>query len=326
VVIQPSRSTNVLLVTEGNIFLERVLATLPIQLETMSPAEYEAADDVDLLEAKRSRYDLVIFDGHSTDRLPPGNYWFWGAVPKIDGVSAGDMIGNEVITNWDENHPILRHVPVETIQVFRWLRLKLPPEAVTLIDGESSPVLSYLARDGRQYLISAFGLLTKDEKTGEPLLNTFWVTQAHFPVFVYNVVQFLSASLSTREMENVRPGEPVLIPVVNRASEIHVLRPDGVTDTVETGGAETAPYAQTRHVGIYQIRPGPEGNDTFAVNLFSPAESNVAPNPELTIGSAAIASTEGVQEVNRPIWPHLLLAALAILLLEWVIYNKRVLV
>lgn len=325
-VVQPPRSTDVLLVTDGNLFLERVLPTLPIRLTRMTPQEYESADEAEILEAKRSKYDVVIFDRHSTDRLPPGNYFFWGGVPDIEGVSAGEAIADEVIVNWDETHPVLRHVAVENIQVFQWSRLSLPSEAVHLMDGETSPVLAYLARDGRQYLICAFGLLVADEETQQPLLNTFWVTQTHFPMFVYNSVQYLSASLATRSLRNIRPGEPVMIPVANRASKISVRRPDGSTDVVQTLGGDTIPYARTRTVGIYQAKPGIDGQDRFAVNLFSPSESNVAANDNFTIGADLIAGSGGIDTVNKPIWPYLLVAALVIVLLEWIIYNKRVFV
>ncbi|UCG15483.1 MAG: VWA domain-containing protein [Phycisphaerales bacterium] len=325
-VVQPPRSTDVLLVTDGNLFLERVLPTLPVRLTRMSPQEYESADDAEMLEATRSKYDVVIFDRHSTDRLPPGNYFFWGGVPDIEGVSAGEAIADEVIVNWDETHPVLRHVAVENIQVFQWSRLTLPSEVVHLMDGETSPVLAYLARDGRQYLICAFGLLVADEETQQPLLNTFWVTQTHFPMFVYNSVQYLSASLATRGLRNIHPGEPVMIPIADRASKIRVRRPDGSTDVVQTLGSDTVPYARTRTVGIYRSEPGIDGQDRFAVNLFSSSESNVAANDNFTIGADVIAGSGGIDTVNKPIWPYLLLAVLVIVLLEWVIYNKRVFV
>ena len=325
-VIQPPRSTDVLLVTSGNLFLERVLQTLPIRLVKMSPDQYEAAPDADLLDAKHSRYDVVILDRHSTERLPPGNYFFWGAVPRIEGVSAGEAIDNEVIVNWNETHPVLRHVAVENIQVFSWLKLTLPPESVPLIQGETSPVLSYLARDGRQYLICAFSLLTEDTETHQPLLNTFWVTQTHFPMFVYNAVQYLSSSMATQSLPSVRPGEPVMLPVAGRAAQIKIRRPDGSTDTVQTSGADNVPYARTREVGVYRAEPGVEGRDAFAVNLFSASESNVAPNDKFAIGADVVPATGSVRTVNKPIWPYLLLAALVIVLLEWTIYNKRVFV
>jgi hypothetical protein len=68
------------------------------------------------------------------------------------------------------------------------------------------------------------------------------------------------------------------------------------------------------------------GIDLFAVNLLDADESDIAPVSQLEIGADAIASSEGVQRMNRPIWPWLLAAGLAILMLEWIVYNRRVFV
>ncbi|MFH0983267.1 MAG: BatA and WFA domain-containing protein [Planctomycetota bacterium] len=324
-VIDPPRHVKVLLVTAGNLFLERVLPTLPVQVEVMSPDRYEAADGEALADGDRNKYDVVILDGHSTARLYPGNYFFWGAVPLLDGVSLGDPIQNEIIFNWDESHPVLRHVPVSNIEVYQWNRLQLPPEAKTLIEGESSPVLSYLTREGSQYLICAFRLLVEDE-VGEPMMNTFWATKAHFPVFMYNALAFLSSSLSTTARLAVRPGDPVALAVPAGEDTLVIRRPDGTRDTLTPGKARVAHYARTQRVGVYRAEPAVAGQETFAVNLFSPIESNVRPSTRLTVGTTTLKATDGAQLVNEPLGPYLLLAALVVLLLEWVIYNKRVFV
>jgi hypothetical protein len=325
-VIRPPRHTDVLLVTAGNLFLERVLRTLPLRLEVMTPETYESVDEDRLVEAKRSQFDLVILDRHSTDRLPPGNYFFWNGVPRIEGVDIGDTIEQEIIVNWDETHPILRHVPVEAVDIFAWDRLILPPESILLIEGETGPVLAYLAREGREYLIAAFSLLTDDTDTGQPMLNTFWVTKAHFPVFMYNAVQYLTASLTTQARKAVRPGEPVTVPVLSGGATVKIRRPDGTSDTAQAVGSGSAPFGRTRQVGLYRVVAAPEGDEMFAVNLFSPFESLVAPNERFRIGADLVRSAGGIQKVSKPVWPYLLAAALVILLLEWVVYNKRVFV
>ncbi|MCH7994992.1 MAG: BatA and WFA domain-containing protein, partial [Planctomycetes bacterium] len=140
-IIDEPRHVQVLLVSSGNWFLENVLQTLPLTVKTMTPEQYEQADERDIQDGDRSRFDVVIFDDHSTARLPQGNYFFWGGVPTLDGLSRKDIIKNEVIFNWDETHPVLRYVGVEALYVYEWHRLVLPPEAVSIIDGQSSPVL-----------------------------------------------------------------------------------------------------------------------------------------------------------------------------------------
>lgn len=323
-IIEPPRHLRVLLVTHGNaFFLENVLTTLPLDLERMTGSEYEKADDKLLTEGERSAFDVVILDRHSTGRLPQGNYFFWGAVPQIEGVSAGKVIDDQVIFNWDDTHPILRHVAVETLYVYEWLELNLPPEAVSLVDGETSPVIAYLTRDASQYLISAFSLITEDE-SGNLLKNTHWVTSVDFVVFVQNAVQYLAANVATTGQKSISPGEPVTLPVPKRRGAARIHRPDGVVDQVLTGGYLSIHYARTRQVGTYRVEPGVPGDDVFAVNLFNAVESRVEPASRLTIAAEAVEAQAGTVEVNEPAWQYLLWAILILLLVEWIVYNQRV--
>ncbi|MCH8148066.1 MAG: VWA domain-containing protein [Planctomycetes bacterium] len=324
-IIDEPRHVQVLLVSGGNWFLDSVLQTLPLTVEKMTPAQYEQADERDIQDGDRSRFDVVIFDDHSTARLPQGNYFFWGGIPTLDGLSRKDIIANEVIFNWDETHPVLRYVGVEALYVYEWHRLVLPPEAVSIIDGQSSPVLAYLSRDASQYLISAFSLIAYDEK-GRPLMNTKWVTTADFVVFMQNTIQFLSGTTSIGARKSVRPGSPITLPIPGHSDEIKVHRPDGVVDRVPAVGFDNIHYARTRQVGVYRLDPGLSGNDVFAVNLFNEVESHVRPAEALALGAVTLTTKAASIQVNRPAWSYFLFGLLVLLLLEWVIYNQRIFV
>lgn len=322
-IIEEPRHLRVLLVTDGNLFLVNVLSTLPLDLVNMTCTDYENSDNKVLMDGERSAFDVVIMDRHSTDRLPQGNYFFFGALPRIEGVAAGDVIDDQIIFSWDETHPILRHVSVDTLDVYEWYDLKLPPEAVSLIDGETSPVLAYLTRDASQFLISAFSLISEDE-FGALLMNTYWVTSVDFVVFMQNAVQYLAANIATTGRKSMLPGEPITAPIPRQTSNVRITRPDGTEDRVLSTGYQSIHYARTRQVGAYRVHPGVVGDDVFAVNLFNAVESRVEPVSMLTIGADAVEAQMISAEVNEPAWPYLLLAALVLLLIEWVVYNRRV--
>lgn len=327
-VIAPPGNVRVLLVSNGNPFfrpLEETLRVLPVKLTTMSTDEYESAADQDVLDGLRSAFDVVVFEQHSTARLPQGNYLFFGAAPEMEGVTIEGLIDDEVLLNWDETHPVLRHVAVDAIELFSWRRLALPPEATVLIDGASSPILAYLTREGSQFLMAAFGLIVPDE-TGNYRYNTYWVHDADFIVFVYNAIQFLSSNVATTGRKSIRPGEPIELPVPPNVEGVRILRPDGRDETVPLPSRRTLHYARTRQVGIYRVEPGVEGHDIFAVNLFDANESRVAPTDTLTLGAQVVKAQTGSMEVNQPAWPYFLIALLVLLLLEWVVYNYRVFV
>jgi hypothetical protein len=327
-IIPPPRRVSVLLVYDANPFfnpLDATLRVLPIELKTMTPDQYEAADDKVLTDGRRSAFDVVVFDQHSTDRLSQGSYLFFGGTPQIDGVTAEGIVDDEVIFNWDETHPVLRHVAVEAVEVFQWRRLRLPPEAVSIVDGASSPVLAYLARGPSQYLIGAFGLIVKD-KDGDFRYNTYWVHNADFIVFTYNAIQFLASNIATSGTMVARPGQPVTVPVPADADTVVIRRPDGSTDKVAAPSRQTLQYARTRHVGVYEVSPAVPGHGVFAVNLFNPTESRIEPVPALTLGAGEVSTLAASIQVNKPAWPYILIALLAVLVLEWVVYNQRVFV
>jgi len=324
-VIDPPRRAKVLLVTPGNLFLEGVLQTLSVDFEMLSGNEYESASEDAITLDGRSRYDVVIFDRHSTGRLPQGNYLFWGSAPKIDGVKVQGEIDNEIIFDWDETHPVLRHVTVETIDPLAWLKLKLPSEAVSIISGQTSPVLAYLARDASQFLISAFGPIGEDE-LGRLYRNGDWVASADFVVLMQNMVSFLGSNLAMQSQRRLRPGEPVSVPIAGKSDTATIARPDNEIDSVPTGSYRSIHYSRTRQVGVYRVSPGVKGHDVFAINLFDETESNVAPVKAITLGATSVEAKAGVAPVNKPAWTYFLLGVLLFLLVEWVVYNRRVFV
>lgn len=328
-IIQPARRVDVLLVTDGNFVLERALTHINASSTRMTPEEYESAPDEDIIEGKRARYDVVIFDRHDTGRLPLGSYLFWAGVPEIDGVERIGLVDDEVIIDWDENHPVLRHVLVSNLNIFfHWQRLKLPGDAVHLIEGETanSNVLSYFTRGGSRFLICTFPLFVTLDDDAEPVLNTDWFTRWDFVTFLYDTVEFLASSRPGGTLGSLRPGDPETVAIPDRTDSVTVKRPDRTLDRIPTGGATSVTYARTRRVGTYEVQPAADGAAHFAVNLFDPAESQIAPKNVVVLGSSPIPTTQGKNLVNDPLWSWLLLALLVVVVLEWIIYNKRVFV
>jgi hypothetical protein len=80
--------------------------------------------------------------------------------------------------------------------------------------------------------------------------------------------------------------------------------------------------------GFYQLTLPTEPEPTvtaFAANLIDLEESEIEPKAELSLGAhkAAPAPTF-TPGVRREIWVYLLLAALAVSVLEWITYHRRV--
>ena len=87
-------------------------------------------------------------------------------------------------------------------------------------------------------------------------------------------------------------------------------------------------YARTLEVGTYEAEfdDVEKTKEVFAANLLDPIESCIAPVESITIGAEKVTTATGPTKVNEPLWPWLALGALVVLVLEWWIYNRRVMI
>ncbi len=320
--IDPPRQARVLIVSDRAAVLNlllRGLASVGVDhVETLSGDEYAAAPEGRLTREGRSAFDLVVLDKIDTDRLPPGNYLFFGGLPRVDGVAReAEDVADQPLVVWQENHPLIRWVPFEGVYVARWARLTLPPHALALVEGEDSVVLALLTDPGHRYLLAAFDLAETD-----------FLSKPAWPIFLQNVVMSVVGAGLVETARLVTPGDTLSIPAPPGATEARVRCPDGTTDTLEVADRRVLTYARTLEVGLYRVafNDSAQTVETFAANVLSPVESWVAPNDELVLGAQVVASASGERKVNRPLWPWAVAAALLILVVEWWIYNRRVLV
>jgi len=321
--IDPPREVRVLAVTDRveirHFFSDGFQDGLEIKdFKLMSSKEYEAAPDSALVVEGRSAYDLVVFDLHGTNRLPPGNYLFFGGLPRVEGISYGEPdIEGGVLAVWSENHPLLRNVHLESVYVAKWKRLLLPEHAAKLVEGEDSPVMALITDPGHRYLVIAFDLLDSD-----------FPMEYAFPMFLQNTVMYLCGGGLLKEGHLLRPGETLTLQVPPGAGSVRVERPDGSEEGLDSHGRQTVTYARTHETGVYKARFDDKAGtvDLSAANLLDPVESLVRPNDAFTVGAEKVASASGLTKINEPLWPWAVAAALVILLFEWWVYNRRVMI
>ncbi len=298
-------------------YFSRVISSVPgVRLEWMTPDEYAKAGDDKLMEGGRSKFDLVIFDKVDTDKLPAGNYLFFGGIPKIVGVGVEGEVTNEHVQNWDESYPLMRYVRFEGILIEKWRRLKLPDQAVRVVEGETSTIIAYLGDPGRQFVIVAFDFLDSTAGLAVP-----------FVMFMQNVVRTLTAG-GGDAAHMLRPGDTVTCAVPRGASSAEVTRPDGDVESIDVANRLQLVYGRTETVGLYQITfdDSSKTRATYAVNLLDRVESTIAPSDRFVIGSDVVAREQGVERTNQPLWPYAVVAAIIVLLIEWWIYNRRVMI
>ena len=59
------------------------------------------------------------------------------------------------------------------------------------------------------------------------------------------------------------------------------------------------------------------------MNLFDPAEGDIAPRGEVSVGSQSVQAGEDRKQ-PRDLWKWAVLGGLLVLLAEWWVYNRRV--
>lgn len=313
VVVPAPRKLRVLLVSAKNRLLEAALQPLPLEsLSYLTPEQYESAPEEKIAAGGHSLYDTVIFDKHDTSRLPEGSYLFIDCLPEIEGVKKTGDVGNFAMMWWDETHPVLRHVALEYVYAAKGIKFSLPDDAQKLIEGPQGPVLARLVREGRHYMILGF-----------PIEASTWWNKLSFPVFLYNVTRFLGGAGMTEDV-GLHPGDTLRIPFPASVSEGKVLRPDGKTDTVRVE-AGVGRYGRTDRVGLYRAQDGVPDRDRYAVNLENAQESRIAPRTDLGFNPTVHVDVgETIKTATPEVWRWFVGAALAIALLEWIIYNRRV--
>jgi len=319
---RPAATGRVLLLSKGNLFLRQLLGSLPgIQPFLLVPGE-------DLqTRLTQERYDVYILDGIVPADLPPGNLLILNppenAFFQVNG-SFSDM--RQIQT---ADHTLTRFVDWKNVHVRSARQVVLPDWAQWLVRSQAGPLVFAGETAGRRLAVVTFDLHDSDL----PL-------QITYPILFANLIQYLAPAqnlsaagdeaqpaafaLGAGDSLQIRPGEGILVHPAGEAGSARVTLPDGSRQslTLEQGKAL---FQGTQQTGVYTLDyPGhPElGSDAFAVNLFDPGESAIAPQSEIRLGQTQLRAGGGEDAGQHELWPWLAALALVVLLLEWLLYQQ----
>ena len=361
-IVPPDVRRLILLVSEGDPYLETALTFLPnVELYGVTPDEYGPATE----RTDGRAWDLVIFEGPVPDVLPRTPIL---AIAPTASSELGEVTGilkDPGIGSLSPDEPILRYVDLSTTHVASATRLVLPDWARPVILGpRGAPLLYAGVRAGLPTAVLAF----EPRRSDLPL-------QVAFPILLANLTGELMGG-SAAPLQAVQPGTPVNLTIPTGALGITVTRPDGsVMELVPgIGLAASVTFAGTDQTGVYTVTPqtrpaatgavggsveatlvptarpdagasagaGAAASSTptidrfapvsFAVALFDVGESTIAPGSGATIEALGAAATpQGAPgetpATERPLardelWIPIVLVVLLILSLEWAIYHR----
>lgn len=360
-VIPPDRTRLVLIVGQGDPYLETALSYLPdVELFGVTPAEYGPNTE----RSDGRPWDLVIFEDYLPATLPRTPVL---AIAPPRTSPLGEVAGrltNPGIGTLDPDEPVLRYVDLSTTHISEAVRMTPPAWARTIIPGpRGAPLLYAGVRDGVNSAVLAF----EPRRSDLPL-------QVAFPILLANLTGELLGS-STAPTEAVEPGSPVELRIPDGAVGLTVTGPDGTTTELvpssTAAGSSAVTFAATDLPGVYTVTPiagstatpappagspgaspslsappsiSPSGSGAtsgspapvdplepvrFVVDLFDVDESTIAPGSAATIESLGTpaAPSGGGGPTERPttrdeLWVPIVLVILVFLCVEWALYHR----
>ena len=284
-IVPPERKREILIVGEGDPYLETALSYLPnSSLFGVKPGRYPA----DAARRDGTEWDLIIFEDFVPATFPTVPTLVI-APPQTSGV--GEVTGkltNPGIGTLSPDEPVLRYVDLSTIHIAEAARLELPAWARSVIPGpRGAPLLYAGVRDGTPTAVLAF----EPRRSDLPL-------QVAFPILIANLTGELMGG-SAAPVETVSPGDPIGLPVPAGATGLRVERPDGSVVELAPGvaGGAGVTFTQTDLLGVYvatAIRPA--ATDPSGV----PASPSPTPRPSATPGASGNPAPAGL-DPNAPI-------------------------
>ncbi len=314
---------SVALISDGNRFLETALRLMPaLEVSVLRPAEagQPVEESSPPPQPRLAGADLTVLDGEVpvTTTLPSGSLFYIAPPRSTAFFSVTGRVESPSPRVADPTDPLVAHTALGEVSVLEASRLELPswarPVLVGEVGGEPVPLLFVGQVAGRRIAVLAFDLRRSDL----PL-------QVAYPLLFANLLDWLLPEQGAGIPEQVRPGTPVSLAVSPQVETISVRKPSGDTLRLTPAGGR-AVFADTDELGIYELSGGEE-RMRFVVSLVSARESDILPAEELKLGGGeAGADDEVAMRARKEWWRPIAYAGLVVLLMEWVVYHRAVVV
>lgn len=340
--IAPVRKVKVLVVGRSNPWIDFVLASatsmthrrmseeefLRLNL-TLQPDELKEGLDADVLLLDR----VSIFNEGVEKRLatPPLPAIFIGCHPSladgpqpVDEAQAPAKVANlPTVVDWDRGHPVNRFLVFLDLFIEKSIVFSPSKEYRSLVDSDAGSLIG-VRRFYRSGHPSVPAVLV-----GFDVMETNWPVRHHsFPIFFSNAISWLGSGVEGRRGACTRAGEPLIYDPSEIESEVDVASirfrsPSGqlLIPSLERSGSLILGAAE--EAGVYEVVAGGEVLERLPVALLNASESRLEPSKSVDFGDYQVEVQAAVGTVGKDLWKWFALAALAFLLLEWHVYNRR---
>ena len=290
------RNVEVLLITKGNVFLEKALRSI---------------DDVNLivkssLTDSTPNVDVVVLDSIRPTVWPSGNVMAINT-QSTNWFQPSGLLESPPIVDWKSAHPILRFVNFDNVQVAQSLNSELPTWMNPIVETQSVPLIAVGENDANRCVWVGFN----------PLDST-WPLRVSFPIFIANAIDWLDPKIVT----NLSAGEPFSMRMAEKGSAVVVTLPDGeIVETSTMGNGEFV-FADTFQQGVYHAKYG-TNEISFCVNLLDAAESAIESRDVLKLGKYGRVEATLQLDADKELWRWFAIICLLLLVFEWWFYHRR---
>ncbi len=305
-VVRSTAPARVLLVSEGNLFLERALALLPnVTVQRAAPGQ----------DLPNTRFDLVIFDRAAPagrpDALPEANLFFIAPPGSTALFDVAGVVDRPQVTRIERQHPLLTYIELNNLHLAQAQVVKPLSWGQTLIAAPDVPLLIAGQPQGRRVVVLAFDLHQSDL----PL-------QIDFPILIINLTRWLLPDGNLAQGQMLQAGQAVDLPTVSTAETLQIRTPSARQLAV---APDQVTFNDTAELGLYQVlattpdQAEPTLLAEFAVNLLAEAETDILPR-SLEPGVSPV-NPSGQPLTGRWEWWWLLVGGgLGVLVVEWWVY------
>jgi Ca-activated chloride channel homolog len=393
-VVPPDQARDILIVGDGDPYLETALTYLPnVNLFGIKPSEYpEKAARPD-----GTSWDLIIFEGFLPATLPrTAILAIAPPATSVLGEVAGTLT-DPAIGTASVDEPILKFVDLSSVHIGKatkfaqpaWARIVIPgPAGSPLLyagerDGQRAAVLAFLPRNSDLPLQVAFPVLMAN-LTGELMGGSAAPSEAVAPGDPVTIP--LPAGATSMIVTRPDGSTVELVPATSGAASVAFSQTDllgmysaqpvlptpsaGPSGGLPTSTLKPSPGSSATSAPAGSLAPGasataippappinPNAPVRFAVDLFDPSESDIAPGSPSTIvalgrqpgaspgsssgpgaspaSSPAASSEPASSEVpgaggttDKPavardeLWVLIVLIVLVVLIAEWLVYHR----
>jgi Ca-activated chloride channel homolog len=300
------RRARVLMISRGNTYLEAALLLDEyLDVTTVVPSKPLPSE----------HFDVAILDGVA-DALPDSVAAALYLNPPEGGVplKLGARLSDFGFDTWDKKSPILRFLALADVQVADGRALAPAAGDRVLGASDQGPILVSGARSGHPFVALGF-----DPRNSDMVLRVAW------PLFVLNAINAFIEE-DTGYISSFRTGEVWRIPAPSSVDSATVTDPRGAQHIVPVKEGRAVYLGE--QAGFYKLTAG-SGSDAvtteFAANLSDLAESRITPLKELSLGQKKAAPVSiGAPGSKRELWVYLLAAVVALSVVEWITYHRRV--